>query len=66
MSTRSNVLRVAIFGLLVTRAPRWVRSVLAFMAVGALLAIAVIVLAVTASAADSLPSAGKSRNGARW
>jgi hypothetical protein len=47
VSTRSNVLRLAIFGLLVARAPRWVRSVLAWMALGVLLAVLVIIFAVS-------------------
>jgi hypothetical protein len=52
MSARSNVLRLAIFGLLLSRAPRSVRSVLAWMLLGVILAVAVIVFAVTAHAAD--------------
>jgi hypothetical protein len=47
MNARSSTLRLAIFGLLLSRAPRSVR-VIAFMALGVLLAVAVIVLAVSA------------------
>jgi hypothetical protein len=47
MNARSSTLRLAIFGLLLSRAPRSVR-VIAFMALGVLLAVAVIVLGTTA------------------
>jgi hypothetical protein len=53
MSTRSNVLRLAVFGLLITRAPRSVRRVVAFMALGALIAVAWIIIATTARSEDA-------------
>ena len=48
MSTRSNVLRLAVFGLLITRAPRSVQRVLGYMLMGVAIAVIWIVLAVTA------------------
>jgi hypothetical protein len=53
MNARSRTLRLAIFGLLLARAPRWAQRVLAFMALGALLAVALIALAVSARARTS-------------
>jgi hypothetical protein len=48
MTARSNILRLAIIGLLIARSPRWLRTMLAYAALGALLAVVVIVLAVAA------------------
>ena len=48
MSTRSNVLRLAVFGLLITRAPRSVQRVLGYMLMGVAIAVIWIVLGVTA------------------
>jgi hypothetical protein len=48
MSTRSNVLRFAIFALLLSRAPRAVQRALAFMLLGAVLAFVLIALGVAA------------------
>ena len=48
MSTRSNVLRLAVFGLLITRAPRSVQRVVAFMMLGVAIAVIWIVLGVAA------------------
>jgi hypothetical protein len=50
MNARSNILRLAIFGLLLARSPRWLKQVFAYMVLGVLLAVAVIVLAVSAHA----------------
>jgi hypothetical protein len=50
MSARSDIYRLAVIGLLLSRAPRGVQRVVAYMAVGALLTVAVIVFAVTAHA----------------
>jgi hypothetical protein len=52
MSTRSNVVRLAIFGLLVARAPRWLQRVLAWMALGAVLAFVLIFLSVAAHSSE--------------
>ena len=48
MSTRSNVLRLAVFGLLITPAPRWVQRVLGYILLGVAIAVIWIVLGVTA------------------
>jgi hypothetical protein len=48
MTARSNILRLAIFALLLSRAPRSVQRVVAYMALGAVITIAVIIFAVTA------------------
>jgi hypothetical protein len=50
MSTRSNVVRLAIFGLLVTRAPRWVQRPLGYMLLGVILCFVLIALGVVARA----------------
>jgi uncharacterized protein YraI len=50
MSTRSNAFRLAFIGLLVARSPRWLRKPVAFMALGALLAVALLALAMSARA----------------
>src|SRR5262249_56164266 len=73
MAARSNdILRLAIGALLVTRAPRPVQRVIAFMALGALLAVAVIVLSVSArgdgsaSRACSIGGTGLGRSSNDW
>lgn len=48
--SRSNIWRWTIFALLLARSPRSVRRALAFMIMGAVLAVAVIVLSVAARA----------------
>jgi hypothetical protein len=55
MTAPSNILRLAIFGLLLSRAPRWLRAVLGWMLLGAFLTIAVIVFAVSARAGEEQP-----------
>ena len=49
MSTRSNVLRLAVFGLLIARAPRSVQRVVGFMLLGVLIAVAFIPLSLVSS-----------------
>jgi hypothetical protein len=53
MSTRSNVLRLAVFGLLLARAPRGVQRVVGYMALGVVFAVALIILSVTARSAQA-------------
>jgi hypothetical protein len=48
MNARSNILRLAILGLLVTRAPRPVRRVLAFAILGVLLTVVLLALGLAA------------------
>jgi hypothetical protein len=36
MNARSNILRLAIFGLLLARSPRWLKQVFAYMVLGVL------------------------------
>jgi len=43
-STRSNVLRLAVLGLLITRAPRWAQRMLAFMLLGVILTVVLLAL----------------------
>ena len=50
MTTRSNILRLALVGLLLARAPRWVQRMLAYMALGVAIAVILIVLGVAARA----------------
>jgi hypothetical protein len=50
MSTRSNVLRLAVFGLLLARAPRWVQRPLGSMLLGVILCFVLIALGVVARA----------------
>jgi uncharacterized protein YraI len=50
MNARSNTLRWAIVGLLIARSPRWLQRTLAWMALGALLAVALLALAMSARA----------------
>jgi len=62
MSTRSNVLRFAIFALLLSRAPRAVQRALAFMLLGAVLAFVLIALGVAARS-EPLPRVRECRDG---
>jgi hypothetical protein len=50
MNARTNIYRLAIFGLLLAHSPRWLRSVIAYVLFGALLAVVVIIFAVSARA----------------
>jgi hypothetical protein len=64
MSARSNTLRLAIVGLLIARAPKWVQRPLAFVLLGFVLAIVLIVLGVAAHGAACHPDCGP--NGEDW
>jgi hypothetical protein len=48
MNARSNIYRLAIFGLLLARSPRWAQHVLAWMALGVLLTVLFVALSVAA------------------
>jgi hypothetical protein len=54
MTARSGILRLAVLGLLLSRAPRGVQRVVAYMALGVVITIVVIVFAVTAHGAELL------------
>lgn len=55
MSTRSNALRWIVFGLLVVPRRAWIRKALGFMALGALLAVVALVIAVSARWVVTIP-----------
>jgi hypothetical protein len=55
MSARSNVYRLAIAGLLLSRAPRWAQHVVGWALFGVFVAIVVIVLAMSARTAEEEP-----------